>query len=146
MELLNWHPAIAESRIEIEAMVANRDIGFVRAGQDVEIKVDTFTFTKYGLIRGKVRSVSPDAIPRDAAQDRAGAKPSGDVGSEPKGQELVYSAAIVPDRTQMRVDDALVNLSPGMAVTVEIKTGARTVLTYLLSPILRYGHDTLRER
>jgi formylmethanofuran dehydrogenase subunit E-like metal-binding protein len=66
--------------------------------------------------------------------------------SEPKGQELNYNARISLDRTQMQVEDRMVNLSPGMAVTVEIKTGSRTMLNYLLSPLLRYRNDTLRER
>ena len=46
----------------------------------------------------------------------------------------------------MRVDDNLVNLIPGMAVTAEIKTGTRRIISYLFSPLLRYGHDSLRER
>jgi hemolysin D len=46
----------------------------------------------------------------------------------------------------MQIEDRMVNLSPGMAVTVEIKTGSRTILNYLLSPLLRYRNDTLRER
>jgi hemolysin D len=66
--------------------------------------------------------------------------------SEPKGQELNYSARISLDRTQMRIDNRMVNLSPGMAVTVEIKTGSRRILNYLLSPLLRYQSDALRER
>ena len=66
--------------------------------------------------------------------------------SEPKGQELVYAARISLDRTQMQIDDNLVNLTPGMAVTVEIKTGARTVISYLLSPLMRYKQESLRER
>ncbi len=60
----------ADSHLEIEAMVSNRDIGFVRVGQDVEIKVDTFNFTRYGLIHGNVLSVSQDAITRDKPQDK----------------------------------------------------------------------------
>ena len=48
--------------------------------------------------------------------------------------------------TRMRVDDNLVNLIPGMAVTAEIKTGTRRIISYLFSPLLRYGHDSLRER
>ena len=51
-----------DSKLEIEAMVSNRDIGFIQEGQDVEIKVDTFNFTKYGFIHGKILSVSQDAI------------------------------------------------------------------------------------
>jgi hemolysin D len=66
--------------------------------------------------------------------------------SEPKGQTLAYAARISLDRTQMQIDDNLVNLTPGMAVTVEIKTGSRTVISYLLSPLLRYKHESLRDR
>jgi len=46
----------------------------------------------------------------------------------------------------MRIDDRMVNLSPGMAVTVEIMTGSRNILSYLLSPLRRYRQETLRER
>jgi hemolysin D len=138
----------ADSRLEIEAMVSNRDIGFVHPGQDAEIKVDTFHFTRYGLLRGNVVSVSQDAIVHDKPRDKTGDKVSGAESStsEPKGQELVYAARISLDRTQMQIDDNLVNLSPGMAVMVEIKTGSRTVISYLLSPLLRYRHESLRER
>jgi hemolysin D len=66
--------------------------------------------------------------------------------SEPKGQELVYSARVSLDRTQMQIEDKLVNLSPGMAVTVEIKTGTRKIISYLLSPLVRYKQEVLRER
>ena len=138
----------SDSRLEIEAIVSNRDIGFVRAGQEAEIKVDTFNFTRYGLLHGRVLSVSQDAVIRDRPQDRPGERALGSTNetSEPKGQELNYSARISLDRTQMQIDDRMVNLSPGMAVTVEIKTGSRTILSYLLSPLRRYRQETLRER
>jgi hemolysin D len=54
--------------------------------------------------------------------------------------------AVSLDRTQMQVEDKLVNLSPGMAVTVEIKTGSRRIISYLLSPLIRYKQEMLRER
>ncbi len=139
----------SESRLEIEAMLSNRDIGFVRPGQDAEIKVDTFNFTRYGLLHGKVLSVSQDAITRDrSALEKTNDKMPGaeNATSEPKGQELLYAARVSLDRTQMEVEDKMVNLSPGMAVTVEIKTGERTVMSYLLSPLMRYKQETLRER
>jgi hemolysin D len=138
----------ADSHLEIEAMVSNRDIGFVHVGQEAEIKVDTFNFTRYGLIRGRVLSVSQDAITRDKPQDRSGDKAPGaeTSTSEPKGQELIYMARISLDRTQMQIEQNLVNLSPGMAVTVEIKTGSRAVISYLFSPLLRYKQESLRER
>ncbi len=138
-----------ESRLEIEAMLSNRDIGFIHTGQEAEIKVDTFNFTQYGLLHGEVLSVSQDAITRDKPPDRSNDKTS--LGSEasssePKGQELAYSARVSLDRAQMDVDGRLVKLGPGMAVTVEMKTGSRRIISYLLSPLVRYKHEVLRER
>jgi hemolysin D len=120
----------------------------VHAGQQAEIKVDTFNFTRYGLLHGEVLSVSPDAVIRDRPQDRSGERGPGAANetSEPKSQELNYSARISLDRTQMQIDDRMVDLSPGMAVTVEIKTGSRNIPSYLLSPLRRYRQEALRER
>ena len=138
----------SDSRLEIEAMVSNRDIGFVHAGQEAEIKIDTFNFTRYGLLHGEVLSVSQDAVIRDRKQDRSDERGLGtqNDSSEPQGQELNYTARISLDRTRMQIDDRMVNLSPGMAATVEIKTGSRTILSYLLSPLLRYRQETFHER
>jgi hemolysin D len=138
----------AEARLEIEAMISNRDIGFVEVGQDAAIKIDTFNFTRYGLLHGKILIVSHDAIARDKPQERLVDKQQGaeTSSSEPKGQELVYAARVSLDRTEMEVENKTVNLSPGMAVTVEIKTGSRSIISYLLSPLIRYKHDSLRER
>jgi hemolysin D len=137
-----------DSHLEIEAMVSNRDIGFVHAGQVAEIKIDTFNFTRYGLLHGKVLNVSPDAITRQKPDDRSNNKNLGNESetSEPKGQEMVYAARVSLDETQMQIEDKLVNLSPGMAVTVEIKTGSRRIISYLLSPVLKYKQESLRER
>ena len=137
-----------DSHLEIEAMVSNRDIGFVHAGQDAEIKIDTFSFTRYGLLHGQVLSVSQDAITREKPQDRSSDKTPGteNTSSEPKGQEMNYAARVSLDRTQMQVEDKLVKLSPGMAVTVEIKTGSRKIISYLLSPLAQYKQEMFRER
>jgi membrane fusion protein, hemolysin D len=139
----------ADSHVEVEAMVSNRDIGFVQPDQKAEIKIDTFNFTRYGLLHGRVVSVSQDAIVRDKPSDKSNAqKQSGALSesSEPQGQELLYAARVALDRAQMEVEGKLVNLGPGMAVTVEIKTGSRRVIEYLLSPLLRYRLESLRER
>jgi hemolysin D len=137
-----------EGDLEIEALVANRDIGFVFPGQDAEIKVDTFNFTRYGLLHGRVVSVSHDAIVRDKREERVRDPALGaeSTTSEPKGQELVYAARVALDRTQMQIESRWVQLSPGMAVTVEIKTGSRRIISYLLSPLVRYKQEVLRER
>jgi hypothetical protein len=93
--------------------------------------------------------LAPDAITHDKPQDKSGNDDTSraeNATSEPKGQELTYAARVSLDHEQMQVDDRLVNLSPGMAVTVEIKTGTRRIISYLLSPLERYTHDSLRER
>ena len=103
---------------------------------------------RYGLLHGTILNVSQDAIARDKPAERGGDKALGaeTTSSEPRGQELLYSARISLDRTQLQIEDKQVNLSPGMAVTAEIKTGARRIISYLLSPLARYHHDSLRER
>jgi hemolysin D len=133
----------ADSTLEIEAMVDNQDIGFVHPGQDAEIKVDTFNFTRYGLRHGKVVTLSQDAIPRDNGGKSDPLKQSA---SDNAASEPAYAARVSLDQTWMQVDDKPLNLSPGMAVTVEIKTGTRRIIGYLLSPILRHSQESLRER
>jgi hemolysin D len=142
----------ADSHLEIEAMVSNKDIGFVHEDEEAEVKIDTFNFTKYGFIHGKVISVSHDAITREKPQGSGGSNSNkSQVGaenetSEPNGQELVYAARISMDKSQMMIDDRLVSLSPGMAVTAEIKTGSRRVIEYLLSPLFKHKQQALHER
>lgn len=113
--------------IEVEAQVENKDVGFVKEGQPVEIKVETFPFTLYGTIRGQVLSVSDDAVPIEK------------VG-------LVYTSRVSMERSTIQVEGKQVNLSPGMAVTVEIKTGQRRVMEYFLSPLLKGLKESVRER
>lgn len=113
--------------VEVEAQVENKDVGFVREGQPVEVKVETFQFTLYGTIPGHVLTVSDDAAPLEK------------IG-------LVYPIRVSMDRSTIQVDGKEVNLSPGMAVTVEIKTGQRRIIEYLLSPLLKSMKESLRER
>jgi hemolysin D len=134
----------ADAYLEIEAMVSNDDIGFVRAGQEVAIKVDTFNFTRYGLLHGKVMSLSQDAISRDKPQDKDGRTDA--ASNKSNSQQSFYSAKVSMDSAKMRVEGSLVNLGPGMAVTAEIKTGTRRIISYLLSPMIQYGQEALRER
>ncbi|MGA7329207.1 MAG: HlyD family type I secretion periplasmic adaptor subunit [Rhodomicrobium sp.] len=131
-----------DSELEIEAMVSNKDIGFVEEGQEAQIKVDTFPFTRYGLLSGKILHVSGDAIPPDEKgktsrpEEKDAAKP----------QDFGFSARVSLGAKSMQIDNRLVNLSPGMAVTVEVKTGRRRIISYLLSPIAKYSHESIRER
>lgn len=113
--------------LEIEALVFNRDIGFVVEGQKTTVKVDAFPFTRYGTIAGDIVTVSKDA----ATDEKLG---------------LVYPSRIRLATTQMRIDAKDVDLSPGMAVTVEIKTGQRRLIEYFLSPLIQVAAESARER
>lgn len=115
--------------VEVEARVENKDIGFVKEGQSVEIKVQTFPFTVYGTIPGNVLSVSDDAVSLDKEEG-----------------ELVYVSRVNLERSTIQIEDRAIRLSPGMAVTVEIKTGQRRVMEYLLSPLLKSVQESMRER
>ena len=128
-----------ESGLEIEAVVANKDIGFVHAGQMASIKVNTFPFTRYGLLQGEVMDVSLDAATPRSGADTADGLPE-------TAHEPGFTARVSLDRTSMEVGERLVPLRPGMTVTVEINTGRRRIIEYLLSPLLRYQQETLRER
>lgn len=116
-----------DAGLEVEATILNRDIGFVEVGQAAEIKLETFLFTKYGTLPGKVVSVSRDAVP-----------------DEKRG--LIYPVRIALDRTRLDVDGRRMELGAGMALTAEIKTDRRRLIDYVLSPIVRYRSESLRER
>ncbi|WGE44050.1 HlyD family type I secretion periplasmic adaptor subunit [Actinobacillus equuli] len=116
-----------EDKLEIEAVINNKDIGFIRAGQDVIIKAIAFPYTKYGYITGKVKNISLDAI-----QD------------EKLG--FVFNTTISMDKNYLLIDDLPLYLKQGMLVSVEIKTGKQTVIDYFLSPLNSTINESLRER
>jgi hemolysin D len=139
--------------IEIEALVENRDIGFVSPDQDVAIKIESFPFTRYGTVPGKLIKVSRDAVDaRDAqgstdASNVAKAQSSiGALSATPKSQNLVFPVTIKPLRDTINIDGREVPLAAGMAVTVEVRTGERRVLDYLLSPFREATSQAAHER
>jgi hemolysin D len=118
---------VGGSAIEVEAVIPNRDVGFIRVGQEVAVKLETFIFTRYGLITGKVRVLSGDAV------------------DDPK-QGPVYPARITLDGTSLVVEGRETAVTPGMAATVEIKTGERRLIDYVLTPLLKTTQEAMRER
>ncbi|HEU4458066.1 MAG TPA: HlyD family type I secretion periplasmic adaptor subunit [Methylibium sp.] len=116
-----------DAEVTAEVVIDNKDIGFVRAGQDVTVKLETFPFTRYGTVPATVKSVTADAV----ADEKRGA---------------IFPATLTLNRSSIDVDGKRVSLSPGMNVTVEIKTGRRQVIDYLLDPIHRTASESLRER
>ena len=137
--------------IEVEVMIANADIGFVEVGQPAVIKVDAFPFTRYGTIDGVVERVSRDAVDQRAAtvlSDAANAaKPQSSAPNSPaKPQDLVFPATIKVTQRAMAVDGKDIALIPGMGVSVEIKTGRRRAIDYLLSPLREIASGAASER
>ena len=140
-----------DETIDVRAMIANDDIGFVKAGQPAVIKVDAFPFTRYGTITGTVLDVSNDAVDeRDATEltDAANAaRPAGtSPSSPPRPQNLVFPTTIRLAQRTMHIDGKEIDLIPGMAVTVEIKTGQRRAIDYLLSPLREVTSSAAHER
>ncbi len=120
-----------DSRLEVEAMLPNKDKGFVRKGQTARIKVEALPFTKYGIIEGEVLDVSNDAVPQNKAQENG---------------PLVFPVRVSLARDRIRADGRVVNLTPGMSVQTEVRTGDRRVIEFLLTPLLRYRDEALKER
>jgi hemolysin D len=140
-----------DAPLEIEAMILNQDIGFVRVGQPVIIKVDAFPFTRYGTIDGTVTKISADAVDmrnapnlsEAAATVRPQGAPSSSSGNRP---EMAFPATISFARRTIDLDGTEIKLSPGMTVTVEIQTGRRRIIDYILSPLREMASKTAHER
>jgi hemolysin D len=140
-----------DAPLEVEAMIANRDIGFVRPGQRATVKIDAFAFTRYGTIDAEVVRVSTDAIDdrnATAMMDAASAvRPQVSAAPKPpSGQSLVFPAVLKLGRSTIDVEGKEIPLSPGMTVTVEIKTGERRAISYVLSPLGEIISTSARER
>lgn len=113
--------------IEVEALVLNKDIGFVEAGHPVAVKIDSFPFTRYGTLPGKVVSVSNDAIQHEQLG-------------------LVFAARVALEKRTMNVGNRDIPLGSGMTTVTEIHTGKRTLMEFLLSPVLGRMDEAARER
>lgn len=116
-----------EDKIEVEAMLENKDIGFVEEGQTASVKIDAYEYTKYGVIPAKVVHVSRDAIK-----------------DEKKG--FLYSVILALDKSTISVKGQDMPLNPGMTIRADIKTGSRRVIEYFLSPLLQHKRESLNER
>ncbi|UVK56945.1 HlyD family type I secretion periplasmic adaptor subunit [Mesorhizobium sp. AR02] len=139
-----------DSKLELRVYVLNTDIGFVKAGQEAVVKIQSFPFTRYGTITARVTSVATDAIPEPDATQLEG-NPAAQIsnatfaGAE-RTQNLVFPVTLTPDKTVMSADGHDVPLTPGMAATVEIKTDSRRILGYVFSPIVEVTSEAFKER
>jgi membrane fusion protein, hemolysin D len=137
-----------DDRIEVEAVLENRDVGFVEVGQRVELKVDAFPFTRYGLLAGEVVAIDRDA-------EAAPVNPNAVHGTERQADEidrveaserLRYTVRIALAQGTFNVDGRAATLLPGMSVKAEILTGKRRIIDFLLAPLREHAHDAMRER
>lgn len=108
----------------IEAAVLNKDIGFVKAGQKVAVKVDTFPFQQYGTLEGEVINISPDVF----ADEKLGE---------------IYKMKVKLIEVDKKQN---IHISPGMQVTSEIKTGKRKIIEFFLDPLIKYAEESLKLR
>ncbi len=113
--------------VTAEVVIDNKDIGFVNAGQQAAVKVETFSFTRYGTVPATVSWVTADAV----NDDKRGA---------------IFPATLRLEKSTIDIDGKVVKLTPGMVVTAEVKTGRRRVIDFLLSPIQRAASESLQER
>lgn len=134
--------APSDARVEVEAKLSNLDIGFVRAGMPAEVKVETFPFTRYGVIHATVTNVSSDAIVEQPAPQPA----TGQAAAPSQPDDLHYLVRLRLDRDSMDVDGRPVSLTPGMMVQAEIKTGKRRVIEFVLSPLAKATREAGTER
>jgi hemolysin D len=139
-------------KLQVEALVANLDIGFVKLGQKAAIKVDAFPFTRFGALNGKVVKIASEAIAeQEAKRTLANATAAANAAqSQPTApgqpESFVFPVTVALDETTINIDGAVIPLTPGMTVTVEIKTDSRRVIDYLLSPLAKIGSEAMTER
>ncbi|WP_375331269.1 HlyD family type I secretion periplasmic adaptor subunit [Candidatus Tisiphia endosymbiont of Oplodontha viridula] len=118
-----------DSPQQAEIDIANKYIGFIRPGQSVTVKIETFPYSRYGTIKVKVLSLSRDSVKRN----------------EYSNPELVFPAQIELAQNHIAIGNKPVALTPGMTITAEIKIGKRRIINYLLGPIQEYKSEAWRE-
>lgn len=116
-----------DAELLVEAWVANKDIGFVQIGQTAEVKIETFSFQKFGTLDAEVTDISPDA-------------------TEDKDKGRVYSVLLKLKQAWVEVNGKEVALTSGMTATGEIKIRQKRVIEFFLDPFRQYKSEALRER
>jgi len=119
-------------RVLVEARIKPSDIGFVRVGLPAEVKLSAYDYYTYGGLKGTVEYISPDALgdePKTAQQDA----------------NSYYRALIRSDVSTLKAKGKPLSVMPGMTATIEVRTGERSVLQFLLKPVLK-SQEAFRER
>ena len=147
-ELMRIVPS--DAKLEVEAYLPNKDIGFVAVGQEVTVKVESFPFTRFGMLTGRVTHLAHDAIPLPEASQIEGnpaqSTSTAIFAGAQRTQNLVFPLTIALDKPELMVDGKPVPMSPGMTVSAEIKTGNRRILEYVFSPLAETASEAMKER
>ncbi|MER8434877.1 HlyD family type I secretion periplasmic adaptor subunit [Mesorhizobium caraganae] len=112
----------------VEARVSPRDVAFIRPGQDALIKVTAYDFSIFGGIEGKVSNITADSL------------------VDQKTGEPYYQVRVATDKSTLTRDGKTYSIIPGMICSVDIKTGRKTILTYLMKPINKAREEAMSER
>lgn len=110
----------------VEASVQNKDIGFIQVGQSVVVKVDTYSFQRYGYLKGTVKAISPDAV-------------------NDEKQGLIYKMKVAIDTDKTSKNNSI-KVEPGMSVVAEITTGKRRIIEFFLDPLMTHTDTSLQVR
>ncbi len=115
----------------IQARISNQDIGFVKDGMPVAIKVDTFSFQKYGMLDGQVIQIAKDSKISE---------------NDPSRQEEIYEVMINPLEKQLMVEGVEQNIKTGMTVSADIKVGKRKIIEFFVYPLVKYLNEGISVR
>lgn len=120
------------SQLIVEGRLRPSDIGFVRIGMPATVKLDAFDYSIFGVLKGKVSYISPDAISEQS----------------PQGEYLYYRVQLRLDETggDLRHQGKSLKVQPGMTVGIDILTGKKTVLSYLTKPVTKVFNESMGER
>ena len=126
-----------------EVMIDNQDIGFVRPGQAVRLKLATYPFQRYGMVEGVVKTVIADSQ-TDTESETANTE---DTTTESGvASTMSFKATIELKDQSLKINNTSLPLAAGMQLSAEIVEGKRTVLQYLLSPVQRVASEAGMER
>ncbi|AUY40617.1 MULTISPECIES: HlyD family type I secretion periplasmic adaptor subunit [Leclercia] len=116
-----------DDKLLVEAKIRPQDIAFLRPGQEATVKFTAYDYTIYGGLKGTLEQISPDTV-----TDKDG--------------KSFYIIRLRTDKNHLGTDEKPLLIIPGMVASVDIITGKKTVMAYLLKPILRAKAEAFRER
>ena len=116
-----------EQPLIIKAQVLNRDVGFIKPGMNVSIKIDTFDFQKYGILNGTLKSISKNSI-------------------EDEKLGPVYEVYIQPDTKTFKIDGREEKIATGMTLNAEINIGKRRIIEFFIYPLIKYLDEGMSVR